>query len=585
MRKIQIVIISLVAVLVLGCAVFATLYFATDVFKSDKELFYKYVSQMDLKEIAESNEFNNYQERLKNEKYKNEGVVSIGLNIGEEINVDETFNYISKVDLANKLAQSNATINKEGKDLLSVNYLRNEDIYGVKLEQIVNQYIAFENGNLKEFAKKFGIEDVTQIPDKIEVAQYNYDNIISKEELEQIYNKYINIIIEQIPKESYSKVEKTKIALGETTIEADGYELKIDVKTLQKILKSVLNSLKDDEQIFNLINSAISVVDSSQELNFKEYKETLEDAIEEISEEPEENFNIANIIVYKNGKDTVKIYAKAGMDVDNSKSYLEASLSKNEEKILIDLNIVAEENNINANIIKNIKTANNDECQIEITISEDEEEVANISIETIRNGNLSSDTIENSMMLSAVLPQNNIELSLELDNNKTFDPSIEIEEFTQSDHAVINEFDYTQINNLMTNLNNIISEKTGLNAVEIIGTATVGILSTALDGMGNTALIGGGLIGATVGVTMTGANNLFEQAQEAKTDSIEAYEQEQELISQRIEVDGIWYDSTEDYINGVPSTQQNEIEQDDAFSNSYTPEDVRVNIDTNYIVN
>ena len=42
MKKVQILIISLVIILVLGCATFATLYFATDIFKSEKEMFYKY---------------------------------------------------------------------------------------------------------------------------------------------------------------------------------------------------------------------------------------------------------------------------------------------------------------------------------------------------------------------------------------------------------------------------------------------------------------------------------------------------------------------------------------------------------------
>ena len=53
MKKVQILIITLVAILTLGCATFAVLYFATDTFKSDKALFYKYASQIDLKEFLD----------------------------------------------------------------------------------------------------------------------------------------------------------------------------------------------------------------------------------------------------------------------------------------------------------------------------------------------------------------------------------------------------------------------------------------------------------------------------------------------------------------------------------------------------
>ena len=45
MKKIQILIIVLVSILVLGCVTFAVVYFATDTFKSDRDLFYKYAKE------------------------------------------------------------------------------------------------------------------------------------------------------------------------------------------------------------------------------------------------------------------------------------------------------------------------------------------------------------------------------------------------------------------------------------------------------------------------------------------------------------------------------------------------------------
>ena len=52
MKKTQIIIITIALVLTLGCVgTFAVLYFATDTFKSEQEMFYKYASQIDFKEF------------------------------------------------------------------------------------------------------------------------------------------------------------------------------------------------------------------------------------------------------------------------------------------------------------------------------------------------------------------------------------------------------------------------------------------------------------------------------------------------------------------------------------------------------
>lgn len=92
MKKVQILIITLVSILVLGCITFAVLYFATDIFKSDKELFYKYASQMDLKEFIDSEGYNNYLKRTETEGHENEGKFNIKVSQGEQA-VSESIKY------------------------------------------------------------------------------------------------------------------------------------------------------------------------------------------------------------------------------------------------------------------------------------------------------------------------------------------------------------------------------------------------------------------------------------------------------------------------------------------------------------
>lgn len=92
MKKTQILIISLVAVLVLGITSFAVIYFATDTFKSDKDMFYKYAKQMELKEFINLEEYNNYLKRLETQGHGNEGEFSLGFTQGEET-IKESIKY------------------------------------------------------------------------------------------------------------------------------------------------------------------------------------------------------------------------------------------------------------------------------------------------------------------------------------------------------------------------------------------------------------------------------------------------------------------------------------------------------------
>ena len=357
MKKVQILIISLVIILVLGCATFATLYFATDIFKSEKEMFYKYISQINITQITDTNFNSNYQTRLQNESYINGGTIDIKVQEDGALSFDESFSFNSKVDPVNGLASSIIDIKKDGQELLTVDYLRNKDLYGLKFEEIVSQYVVFENNNLKEFAAKFAVQDTSNIPDKIDLSEMlqnvNQEDI-NLEKLKSIGDKYVNLIIEEIknlPAERYSKIE-------------DGYKLTIDIKNLQNIYLKLLNTVKNDEQIFNLINSIISTMDFTQAITFEEYGQAFEELIEEISGENsaviEENTyqNVIDVIAYKDGK----IYVKMGIDMEDAKSYIDVTVAKNGGEINFKLNKVTktyyQDEEMSITINKNINSTN-----------------------------------------------------------------------------------------------------------------------------------------------------------------------------------------------------------------------------------
>jgi len=157
MKKTQIIIITIALILTLGCVgTFAVLFFATDIFKSEQKMFYKYISQIDLKEFIDLESYNTYSERLTTAGHANEGEFYIEL-VNDAETINESVKYDGYSDPVNKTENYDISINKDNDTLLAMNYLRNQDLYGLQFKDVINQYIVVENNNLKEFAAKMGV--------------------------------------------------------------------------------------------------------------------------------------------------------------------------------------------------------------------------------------------------------------------------------------------------------------------------------------------------------------------------------------------------------------------------------------------
>ena len=452
MKKIQVLIITLVIVLVLGCATFATLYFATDIFKSNKDMFYKYISQISVGDTLVADEYSKYQERLKNEDNTNKGSFSISIKGNNEEVINEEFDFETKSKPGEDFASAKIDMKQNDEKKLTIDYLRNEDLYGLRFEDVIKQYIVLENNNLKEFAQKLGIENTDNIPNKLEIQ----DKVVMGEEeqkaIEQILTKYMNIAIEQIPNENYSKLKKESITLDDKELSADGYQLTINGDLLKEILINVLNSMKEDEEVYNLVSKL-----SETEFKLESYKETIQSSIDAISQE---NIKInISLKVYKQGKKTVKLVGIIEPEEGNGK--IELSVEKIQDKydFLLDITSDDSKTNIIFNLNKNVDSQEKEDILCSILINKDNEEVANATIEILREGRLDSQNIKDSFKIDINFLTEDMNINIAYDNTKNFGENIETEKFKEDDYAIINQFEADQINNLTRNLITMIYEK------------------------------------------------------------------------------------------------------------------------------
>lgn len=452
MKKIQVLIITLVIILLLGCATFATLYFATDIFKSNKDMFYKYISQISVGDTLVANEYSKYQERLKNEDNTNKGNVSISVKGNNEEVINEEFDFETKSKPGEDFASAKIDMKQNDEKKLTIDYLRNEDLYGLRFEDVIKQYIVLENNNLKEFAQKLGIENTDNMPNKLEIQ----DKVVMGEEeqkaIEQILTKYMNIAIEQIPNENYSKLKKENITLDDKELSADGYQLTINGDLLKEILINVLNSMKEDEEVYNLLSKL-----SETEFKLENYKETIQSSIDAISQE-NSKINIS-LKVYKQGKKTIKLVGIIESEEESGK--IELSVEKLQDKydFLLDITSDDSKTNIIFNLNKNIDVQEKEDILCSILINQDNEEVANATIEILREGKLDSQNIKNSFKLDIDFSAEDININIACDNTKDFGENIETEKFKEDDYAIINQFEADQISNLIRNVITMIYEK------------------------------------------------------------------------------------------------------------------------------
>ena len=228
MKAIKILTFVIIGILIIGIGVGAYIYFYTDTFKTNKEIFYKYASKEQLAKIIDFDSINQTLTRLKSEKSEQNIDTTISMTMDDQ-NVlnNATISLKGKTDpTENKSEISLAFGNENKKDVLQIDGIYNKEKVGISFKDITNKYVALENKNLNQFWEKLGLNDLNM--DKIEFS--NYDSQIDKniEKAKAVVTEFFTKIAEQTSKEQYSNLGKTQIELNGAAVEAKAYELKLN---------------------------------------------------------------------------------------------------------------------------------------------------------------------------------------------------------------------------------------------------------------------------------------------------------------------------------------------------------------------
>lgn len=324
-KRITIITIAIVLVIAIIIGILAFLYIKTDAFKSNETLFAKYLVQnFDIIEVWEKSKNTDIENLLDTNKYTSqiEGKIEYTENKGtsnekQSSSVNNVgIKITSNIDKSNNYNYSDISIGTENEKLVGLEYLNEDDKYGIRLKDI-QQFVSIKKDDETQESELKNIEKLTENIDVQSIIKF------SDEEKQTLKNTYLEIIKNNVSKEKYHKQSNSLITVNNKDMQTNAYYIEFTVEECNNLYIKILEQIAKDEIILSkvdLIEKQIKEIDEDYDGNLREnFVKSIKDKIKEI-----EDKNIGNdkvkITVYEKNMKTVR-----------------TSIEKNNEKTTIDL--------------------------------------------------------------------------------------------------------------------------------------------------------------------------------------------------------------------------------------------------------
>lgn len=256
MKAIKILSFVIIGILVVGIGIGAYIYFYTDTFKTNKEIFYKYATEEQLSKIIDFDSMKQTLTRFASEKSEQniDATINITMNDQNVLN-NATVILNGKNDpIGNKAEISLFFGNNNKKDILEIDGIYNKDKFGISFKDITQKYITIQNQNLNSFSEKLDLNE--ENIDKIELSNYSSQIDESIEEVKTVCTEFFTKVAEQTSKEQYSNLGKTQIELNGSSVEAKKYELKLNSEEIKQICDSINIDNSDISEVIKSIKNS-----------------------------------------------------------------------------------------------------------------------------------------------------------------------------------------------------------------------------------------------------------------------------------------------------------------------------------------
>lgn len=325
--KIILIVIILLVILtaILGISYIAI---ATDAFKSNKELFFKYVAQMgDEKEGFIEPQLKQYFEKQKSTPYSNEGKFTLNKEKQKEASNDFDIVFVGKTDKTKEATEQEISINYSNEVTFPINYRKVGNTIGLQTKYVSNKYIAVETDKLEDTAYKEleGIEGLQNNTQKLEeLTQLPF----SKEEGKQIQENIQKILNEKLQDDQFAKIEEGN---------SKGYKISIEGKQIKEIIIQILETLKNDEPTLEKLNEYVKKQKNSAKITAS----VIDNYIKELEENSTIEEETCEISVFQEKGKTNQLVIKQADGVE-----IKIEKQKTEESVQYTISILVEESQL-----------------------------------------------------------------------------------------------------------------------------------------------------------------------------------------------------------------------------------------------
>ena len=256
-----IAIIAIVLILLIG-VVYA--FLATDTFKSNKDLFFEYASQIFDEDGFIDNKIEQYSEKKKNSAYENEGKFtanvdsqSMDSNILKNIN-SLNISFVGNTDNLNNRSESLTRINYTNDVEFPIYYKNINGFHGIKMTRVAkNTYFAVQEDEIGEVLSKL-TKNNSETSDfsNISINTSGFSSLdlssirLTAEEKNKLKSTYLEVAKDNIDNSNFTKIE---------TMESEGYSLEISNQNLKELLIKIFETLKDDDLMLNKLSKIFGI--------------------------------------------------------------------------------------------------------------------------------------------------------------------------------------------------------------------------------------------------------------------------------------------------------------------------------------
>lgn len=286
-RKIKIAIIILIILMVLVGVIGTVLYCTTDLLKSSETLFQKYILQ-NITNVAEVIDVSREEQNidlLNGSDYSETTVAT--LKYLESANDEEEVYDIKEEGIiknSEKSSYRNIVANYGNQELAKIDLLEQDNTFGLRLANLVQQFVSVENASVSYFVSSMGYEGqyFSETMSKVNISGL-LD--FSNEEIETLTSTYFNTIFSDISSDHYSSNRNSVITLNNgESVTTDAYTLTLTKNEFDIIYKKVVNQALNDQIILAKLDTIDAKIKEAgfNEPEGKSLKETYISTLQEI---------------------------------------------------------------------------------------------------------------------------------------------------------------------------------------------------------------------------------------------------------------------------------------------------------------